>query len=108
MICQFSGTQCRYMLCPLWREEQQDCRFVLAVDKILEDDPGKLPVNLTPREREVFNLMAQGCNNQDIGSALQMKPSTVKNHVSGIKAKLNAKNRVETVVIGLKQGIVSL
>jgi len=43
---------------------------------------------LTPREREVLTLMAQGMSNGEIASALFISEHTVKNHVSNIYRKL--------------------
>jgi DNA-binding NarL/FixJ family response regulator len=57
------------------------------------DAPG-----LTPRERDVLDLMAQGWGNQTIASRLFLSPKTVRNHVSTIIGKLQAGDRGEAVV----------
>ncbi len=57
------------------------------------DAPG-----LTPRERDVLDLMAQGWGNQTIASRLFLSPKTVRNHVSTIIGKLQAADRGEAVV----------
>lgn len=104
MICQFDGTVCRYVKCPLWSERLQACRFVLAVDKVLGDD-GKRPIHLSSREHDVLNLMVQGYSNQQISDALGIKLQTTKNQVSAILAKLGAKSRTEAVVLSFKKKI---
>lgn len=101
MICQFDGTACRYIKCPLWSERLQSCRFVLAVDKVLGDD-GKRPIHLSSREHDILNLMISGYSNQQISDALGIKCQTTKNHVSIILAKLGAKSRTEAVVLRFK------
>jgi LuxR family transcriptional regulator, maltose regulon positive regulatory protein len=58
--------------------------------------PG-LPDPLTPREREVLGLLAQGRANRDIAAELVVTLDTVKRHVSHILAKLGAANRTEAV-----------
>lgn len=57
------------------------------------DAPG-----LTPRERDVLDLMAEGWGNQTIASRLFLSPKTVRNHVSTIIGKLQAADRGEAVV----------
>jgi DNA-binding NarL/FixJ family response regulator len=53
---------------------------------------------LTPRELEVLDLLAQGRSNRDIAEALVISEKTVKRHVTGILAKLHARNRTEAAL----------
>lgn len=69
-------------------------------------DPGPL-VALTEREKEVLAEVARGRTNAEIGEALYMSSLTAKTHVSRILGKLNARNRVQLVVIGYETGLVS-
>lgn len=48
---------------------------------------------LTPRELDVLRLLAKGASNRDIGAALHISESTVKNHVNSILGKLQVANR---------------
>lgn len=54
---------------------------------------------LTPREREVLSLMADGLRNRDIVARLFLSESTVKTHVYHIFTKLEVKTRVEAVLL---------
>jgi DNA-binding NarL/FixJ family response regulator len=60
---------------------------------------------LTSREREVLGLIATGMTNAEIAEALHLSPLTAKTHVSRILMKLNARDRVQLVVIAYKTGI---
>ncbi|OQX15964.1 MAG: hypothetical protein BWK73_05395 [Thiothrix lacustris] len=55
---------------------------------------------LTPRQQEVFRLMAQGLPNKSIASRLKCSDGTVKLHVSAILRALHARNRTEAVRVG--------
>jgi DNA-binding NarL/FixJ family response regulator len=62
---------------------------------------------LTPREREVFALIAQGLSNPEIAGQLFLSEATVKTHVGHILAKLNARDRVQAVLIAYETGVVA-
>ena len=55
-------------------------------------------LNLTPREREVLELLGQDFSNQDIAEQLVIEVGTVKNHVHNILSKLNVSNRREAAI----------
>jgi NarL family two-component system response regulator LiaR len=61
---------------------------------------------LTPREREILALLAEGKNNNEIASALYISVSTAKFHVSSIFAKMNVSNRVEAVALAKEKKLV--
>ena len=63
--------------------------------------------DLTPREREVLTLMADGLNNRQIAARLIVSHSTAKFHVSSILSKLNASSRTEAVAIALHQRLLA-
>lgn len=62
--------------------------------------------DLTPRERDVLELMVQALNNREIGDRLTISVSTVKNHVSNILAKLQVENRVEAVALAIENKLL--
>ena len=53
---------------------------------------------LTPREREVLSLIAQGCNNREIAQSLFISERTVKNHVNSILHRLNLRDRTQAAI----------
>ncbi|MFG2604798.1 response regulator [Streptomyces sp. NPDC048514] len=60
---------------------------------------------LTPRERDVLTLLAQGGTNADIATALGMRESTVKAHVSRILTALEVTNRVQAALLARDAGL---
>ena len=77
--------------------------------------PGSFPARqagegprLTPREREVLALLAQGLGNKQIAWELSLSEHTVKYHVSALYAKLGAGNRTEALRLGIERGLLSL
>jgi DNA-binding NarL/FixJ family response regulator len=63
---------------------------------------------LTPREREVLDLLARGLSNKEIGAALGISEHTAKFHVNAILEKLGAAGRTEAVVRAARLGWVTL
>jgi len=53
------------------------------------------PLGLSPRQRQILALVAQGRGNEEIAAELQLSPNTVKFHVRALYARLGVRNRVE-------------
>jgi DNA-binding NarL/FixJ family response regulator len=59
---------------------------------------------LSPREREVLDLLAKGLNGEEVAVRLVLSPETVRTHVRNAMEKLEANTRVHAVAIALRQG----
>ena len=60
-------------------------------------------VELSVRERQVLDLIAEGMTNRQIGETLELAEKTVKNYVSGLLAKLGMERRTQAAVYGAQQ-----
>jgi DNA-binding NarL/FixJ family response regulator len=70
--------------------------------------PAQGPEALTPREREVLRLLAEGLSNKDIAARLAISEHTAKFHVNAVLAKLGVQRRTEAVVRAARLGWVTL
>ncbi len=78
--------------------------FVAAPERSQHPAPGL--DELTPREREILELVALGLSNLEIADQLWLSPLTVKTHVSHVLSKLGARDRVQLVVAAYETGLV--
>jgi len=90
--------------------------FSPAVSKVLLDDyVRKLKRSgtddaydlLTPREREVLQLIAEGKSNKDIANLLNLSVYTVESHRSNLMEKLNLRGLPELIIYAVRKGIIS-
>jgi two-component system, NarL family, response regulator NreC len=78
--------------------------YVRKLNRSGTDDPYDL---LTPREREVLQLIAEGKSNKDIANLLNLSVYTVESHRSNLMEKLNLRGLPELILYAVRKGIIS-
>jgi len=79
-----------------------------GVARLLADSlrsPRRPAENLTPREREVLTLVAQGASNRQIAQTLGVSERTARTHVSAILAKLGLVSRTQAALWAVREGL---
>jgi DNA-binding NarL/FixJ family response regulator len=70
-----------------------------------QDIPEQLFDELTSREREILELIAQGKTNSEIASLLNLSPKTVSNNISNVLLKVHAADRAKLMLMALEAGM---
>lgn len=78
--------------------------FLQATQK--SSPPGLTEVNLTDREKQILQYVAQGASNKDIATDLCITEGTVKNHLHNILEKLHLHNRAQAAAYALREGLI--
>ena len=73
-----------------------------------EADEAALIEALTPREKQVLELVADGLPNKEIAARLGIGSETVKFHLGSVLGKLGASNRTDAVRLAIKRGLITV
>ncbi len=78
----------------------------LAIDQVSTLRGESEQVVLSPREREVLDLLAEGCSNRQIAGRLFIAETTVKGYVAALLEKLGVDSRLQAVVRAAQRGLL--
>jgi two-component system response regulator NreC len=78
------------------------------VQRVDTDEQPLIYDGLTPREREVLTLIAEGYTNAEIAEKLVISPKTVDRHRENIMSKLDLHSRVELVKYAIRKGLIDI
>lgn len=95
----------------VWLDPQIACHIMQVIPFLSQESTttplkSSIKVDLTSREKEILQLIANGLNNKDIASELSLSIYTVKNHVSNIINKLSVDDRTQAAIVALKEGLI--
>jgi DNA-binding NarL/FixJ family response regulator len=77
-----------------------------VMEQVAHPPPGGDLASLTPREREVLQLLGRGLSNRELADALVVSEKTVKTHVSSILMKLGVHDRTQAALFAVREGLV--
>lgn len=80
----------------------------VAREREVRREAQQLLAQLTEREREILQLLAEGLRNDDIAARLFISPQTVQTHIRNALAKLRVHSKLEAVVFAVKHGAVRI
>ena len=80
----------------------------VALEREERRDALNLLGDLTEREKEILQLLAQGMRNDGIAAKLFISPQTVQTHIRNILGKLRVHSKLEAVAFGVRHGVISV
>jgi len=80
----------------------------LSSGKEIENMPLDAYETLTPREREILQMTAEGLTSTEIGDKLMISPRTVEVHRSNLTIKLGIKNQADLIRFAIRRGILPM
>jgi two-component system, NarL family, response regulator LiaR len=80
----------------------------VALEREERRDALNLLSDLTEREKEILQLLAEGMRNDGIASKLFISPQTVQTHIRNILGKLRVHSKLEAVAFGVRHGAISV
>lgn len=91
---------------PMFLHDDRPSQVIITIEDITYRKRIAIYNKLTPREKEVFKLVAKGRNRRIIAEALNIRPKTVDKHISNLTEKLNMRTKDEIVQFATLVGLV--
>ncbi len=90
----------------IWLDNRMTAEVLKAFAKSSDDGPRRDKPLLSDREKEIVQLVAQGCRNKEIGEKLFISEQTVKNHLHNIFDKLGVSDRLELALYAIHHRLI--
>jgi two-component system, NarL family, response regulator DegU len=74
-------------------------------DDLVQDDDAP---HLTDRERQILQMLADGCTPAEVAERLFISPKTVRNHLTKVYDRLGVSSRSQAIVVALQHGLIEL
>ena len=84
----------------------QELTHILLGGKAAEEEPDSMQQDLTPRELDVLQCIAQGMSNKQVAQKLSVSTTTVRSHVSSMIRKLNVENRTQLAIYARENDLI--
>ena len=84
----------------------QELTHILLGGKAAEEEPDSMQQDLTPRELDVLQCIAQGMSNKQVAQKLSVSTTTVRSHVSSMIRKLNMENRTQLAIYARENDLI--
>jgi DNA-binding NarL/FixJ family response regulator len=88
-----------------WIQRELTSRLIQDYVRVTTPVPTDMPTGLSPRQRELLVLLAQGLRNRDIAQQLGLSEKTVKAHLTAVFRKLGVSSRVGAACYAVSQGL---
>ena len=83
----------------LWFSRANISKYLNSSQQLAKNDGGDKPaLSLTPRERQILQMITTGANNRKIAESLYISPHTVKTHLNNIFGKIKVSDRVQALL----------
>jgi pimeloyl-ACP methyl ester carboxylesterase/DNA-binding CsgD family transcriptional regulator len=92
---------------PAWERFKEEVLAFTGRSAQGAKDEDKIFAALSPREREILSLIAEGCTNVEVGRRIFISEKTVRNHVTRIFDKLGVRSRAQAIVLAKDKGLLT-
>ena len=107
LVCCIAGIWAGHKIAAQWNAKPESPALQEQSPTILPDEKMLARLNITPRELEVLQLIAQGLSNQEIADRLFLSPNTVKTHTSNVFSKLDVQRRTQAIQKAKELGVLT-
>ena len=104
LVCCAAGIWAGNQIAGKWNRKQP--AVVPEKEQPAPDEKALAALNITPREYEVLQLIAEGLSNQEIAERLFLSLNTVKTHTSNVFSKLDVQRRTQAIQKAKEMGIL--